>query len=274
VNAAAPEFATFWHGPFNPTAFSCLASFAAVGASLRLYAYDLAVDAPRGVEVADARAILPDESLLSRYLSGGKTSLATFSDRFRYEMIQRTGCCWVDADVICLKRPDFSAESIVMGRQPEAHGKALVNNAIMKLPADHPVLLEMLARAEAAVDMDASWGAIGPFLLTDIAESCGVYGSARNPTDFYPVGPDQFWQMLVPCCRASVYAAVRDATFVHLWSELLRRSGYDMWACPPVGSFLHQMFERLRTLDRFRRVYGEQEILDLLAEWIPGQSSS
>lgn len=274
MNATAPEFATFWHGPFNPSAYSCLASFAAVGASLRLYAYDFAFEAPGGVEVADARAILPDESLLNRYRSGGKPSLATFSDRFRYDMIRQTGCCWVDADVICLKRPDFSADSIVMGRQPEAHGKALVNNAIMKLPAGHPVLLEMLARAEAAVDIDASWGAIGPFLLTDIVDSHGAYGATRDPADFYPIGPDQFWQMLVPSCRASVSAAVRNATFVHLWSELFRRSGYDMWACPPVGSFLYETFRRLGTLDRFRRVYGEREIIDLLGGWMRSSSTS
>ena len=66
-----PLFATFWQGPFNPTVYSCAASFAASGASLRVYTYEPGFDAPEGVEVADARSICPDESLLHRYSSGG-----------------------------------------------------------------------------------------------------------------------------------------------------------------------------------------------------------
>ena len=269
----APVFATFWHGPFNPTVYSCAASFPASGASLRVYTYESSLDAPSGVEVADARSICPDESLLHRYLSAGKPSVATFSDRFRYNMIRQTGCCWVDADIICLTKPDFGPDEIILGRQKEAHGKALINNAIMRLPSDHAVLVEMLGKAEAIVDVDVSWGAIGPFMLTEIAEKHGIYDLARDPSDFYPIGPDQFWQLLLPSYRETVRAAVRGATFLHLWSELLRRSSYDMSRRPPVGSYLHDVFLRLGTLDRFRGAYSEAEIAVLMAEWIAGEAA-
>jgi hypothetical protein len=263
-----PVFATFWHGPLNPTVYSCLASFPASGASLRLYTYESSLDAPEGVEVADARSICPDESLLHRYLSAGKPSVATFSDRFRYSLIRQTGCCWVDTDIICLKQPNFQPDEIILGCQTEAHGKALINNAVMRLPPDHPVLDEMLAKAEALVDVDMSWGAIGPFMLTEIAEKHEIYGLARDPSDFYPIGPDQFWQVLLPSYRETVHAAVAGATFLHLWSELLRRSTYDMARRPPVGSYLHDIFLRLETLDRFRDAYSEAEIAVLMAEWM------
>ena len=132
--ARTVEFATFWHGPLNGTTYSCLASFPARGASLRLYTYETNIDAPEGVEVVDARSICADISLLRRYFVEGRPSLATFSDRFRYVLMRKTGCCWVDADIICLEEGHFSREPIVWGRQPEAHGKALINNAVMKLP--------------------------------------------------------------------------------------------------------------------------------------------
>jgi hypothetical protein len=268
-----PEFATFWQGPFPPIAYSCAASFPAVGASLTIYTYARDFDAPEGVGVADARSICADESLLHRYMSAGKRSIAAFSDRFRYDLIRQTGCCWVDADIICLRKPDFPPEAIVWGRQPEAQGKALVNNAVLRLPPDHAVLDEMLARAEAAVDVDMPWGAIGPFLLTEVAERNGVYGSARDPGDFYPIGPDQFWQVLLPCCRDTVDAAVKGATFLHLWSEQLRRCGYDMSRRPPVGSHLHGYFLRLGTLQRFRGDYSEPELAALFTEWIGAERS-
>jgi hypothetical protein len=268
-----PLFATFWHGPLNPTVYSCAASFPASGAGLRIYTYEAGLDAPKGVEVADARSICPDETLLHRYMSAGKPSVATFSDRFRYNMIRQTGCCWVDADIFCLTQPDFGADEIVLGRQPEAHGKALVNNAVMRLPSDHPVLAEMLAKAEEMVDVDVSWGAIGPFMLTEVCEKHGIYHLSRDPSEFYPVGPDQFWQLLLPSYRDAVRAAVRRATFLHLWSELLRRSSYDMSRRPPVGSYLHDVFLRLETLDRFTGAYSDAEIAVLMAEWLPKEAA-
>ena len=270
---STPGFATFWHGPLNPTVYSCAASFRVSGASLRIYTYESSLDAPEGVDVADARTICPDESLLHRYLSAGKPSVATFSDRFRYSMIRQSGCCWVDADIICLTQPNFRPDEIILGRQPEAHGKALINNAVMRLPPDHVVLDEMLARAQALVDVDVSWGAIGPFMLTEIAEKHEIYDLARDPSDFYPIGPDQFWQLLLPFYRDAVRSAVAGATFLHLWSELLRRSSYDMSRRPPVGSYLHDIFLWLGTLDRFRDAYSEPEIAVLLAEWIPAEAA-
>lgn len=272
-NDEEAEFATFWHGRLNATVYSCLASFPATGAKLRLYSYESQVDAPAGVEVVDARSICADVSLLHRYIVAGRPSLATFSDQFRYSLIEQTGCCWVDADVFCLKKTDFAGQAIVWGRQPEAHGKALINNAVMKLPRGHPVLHEMLAKSEASVDVDLSWGAIGPFLLTEVAERHGVYSSARDPSEFYPVGPDLFWQMLLPDYRSDVAGTVRNATFLHLWSELLRRCGYDMSIAPPVGSYLHEIFQRIGTLDQFDRGYDEREVAALLANWLPRSGS-
>lgn len=268
MNSRAPAFATFWHGPFPALTYACLASFPRRGAPLRLYAYDLSIEAPAGVEIVDAREIVADETLVGRYRVAGQPSLATFSDRFRYELMTKSGDCWVDADIFCLKAPDFLGDPIIWGLQPEAHGKALINNAVLKLPPDHPVLSEMLARARAALDVDVSWGAIGPFLLTDLAEARGVYASARAPREFYPVAPDEFWKLLLPRYCDEVAADVAGATFLHLWSELLRRCRYDPSLAPPVGSFLHGLIERVGALARFRAAYDEREVGTLLGGWI------
>jgi hypothetical protein len=265
-SADANEFATFWRGPLNPTAYSCLASFPHVGAHLRVYCYE-DLDLPAGVEWAPAQRICPDPSLLGRYLTGGKPCLAMFADMFRYKLIRDVGCCWVDSDVICLRRPDFSGEAIVYGRQAEARGKALINNAVLKLPSDHPLLIDLIRRAEDAVDIDQSWGAIGPFLLTDLAEKHHVDHLAREVLDFYPIDADHFWQPLLAAYRGAVASAARHSTFLHLWSAMFERSNYDLWACPPPRSFLHEVFQRLGTLDRFRRVYDDRELSSLLANW-------
>jgi hypothetical protein len=189
-------------------------------------------------------------------------------------MIRETGCCWVDSDILCLRKPDFAQEEIVFGRQSEFRGESVINNAVLKLPPDDPTLNELVAKAESAVDVDQSWGAIGPFLLTEIATRNGIDRFAREFHHFYPIEPDCFWKPFLPACRGEVAEAVRGATFLHLWSELIARSGYDRSACPPVGSFLNEVFGRLGVVDRFARVYEAGELEALMAKWIAAESQS
>ncbi len=75
----------------------------------------------------------------------------------------------------------------------------------------------------------------------------------------------------MPAYRDEVAEAVREATFLHLWSELIARSGYDRSACPPAGSFLNEVFRRLGVIDRFARVYEAGEVEALMAEWIAAE---
>jgi hypothetical protein len=263
---AGLEFASFWHGDLNPFAHACLASFPQAGASLRVFSYDPGLDVPRGVRLMDARAIVPDESLTRRFIANGKPSIATFADMFRYRMIQETGYCWVDTDILCLKTPAFDSDGFVFCRQADAVGTSLVNNAVLRLPPSHPALAELVAAAAAAIDVDQRWGAIGPFLLTPVLAKHGLRGNALDSHLCYPIEPEQFWKLLLPGYRDWVADAVRDANFVHLWSEAIVWSGYDFWTCPPVGSYLSEAFGRVGALSRFRRVATEDEVLRLMAK--------
>ena len=243
---------------------ACLASFPANGAKLAFYAYEAPPDLPEGVELRDAREICLD--LRERYLVDGRPSLAHFSDRFRYEMLTRTEFCWVDADMVAL-HPQALDAAVIWGRQAEAKGKALINNAVLRLPPDDPVLAEMLARALAAEGQDISWGAIGPYLLTEVAEAHGRYGTAAPPEHYFPVAPDEFWRLFDPESHDAITQAARDAELIHLWSELLRRVGYDFDAAPPAGSYLHDQFAEFGALGLFPRVCEPQEIAAMIARW-------
>ena len=174
------EFASFWHGPLNPFAYACLASFPQAGVSLRVFSYDPHLELPPGVRLADARAICPDESLTRRFIANGKPSIATFADMFRYRMIQETGFCWVDTDILCLNKPAFEDDGFVFCRQADAVGTSLVNNAVLRLPPTHPALAELVATSEAAIDVDQRWGAIGPFLLTPVLEKYSSHAACAR----------------------------------------------------------------------------------------------
>ena len=265
---SAPEFATFWHGPLDPTTAACLASFPAKGARLRLYAYDRPPNLPADVEFEDARKLCPDASYVGRFRVGGKPSLAVFSDYFRCKMLRRGGGVWVDADMICLTKVSFEGEPIVFGRQPPVGGEALINNAVLKLPKDDTTLLELEAAAEAALDRDLSWGAIGPFLLSPTAERNGIAIIARPPECFYPISADDFWMALLPVHCAETKKMTSGAAFMHLWAELLRRCGYDSSAAPPEGSWLHTKFDELGALGSFRGENTAAQVAKFCAPWM------
>ncbi len=266
--AEGREFASFWHGQLNPFAYACLASFPRVGASLRLYSYDLRLDVPAGVGLEDARLVCPDESLVQRYIVNGRPSIASFSDMFRYKMIQMTGFCWVDADIICLTNPSFAAGAYVFCRQADAVSTLLVNNAVLRLPPSEPALAELIATAESALDSDQTWGALGPFLLTPVLRRHGLYERALDPHVCYPIEPEQFWKLFLPSYRDRVAEKMKDATMLHLWSEAISWSGYDFGVCPPEGSYLHECFRAAGALDRFGRVSDEDEVRRLMARQI------
>jgi hypothetical protein len=264
------SFATFWQGPLPGLVKACLASFPARDAELTLFSYDGDVAAPVGVALRDAREICPDPGLIGRYRVAGRTSLATFADRFRYDLLARADVCWVDADIVAL-RPQRVDGARIWGRQPEAKGKALINNAVLKLPPGDPVLADMRARARAAEGSEIGWGAIGPFLLTEVAEAHGADADASPPSRFFAVAPDDFWRLFDPASREVVTEALREADLVHLWSELLRRTDYDFEAAPPRGSYLHAAFAGIGALSCFSRECDAGEIAALIARWEAGR---
>ena len=262
-------FGSFWHGgALTPFAWACLASFPDRGADLSLFSYDSDLEVPSGVRLLDARGVCPDETLVSRYLANGKPSVATFADMFRYTMIRATGLCWVDTDLVCLTRPAFAGDPYVFCRQADAVSTLLVNNAVLRLPSDDPALAELIATADAAAGVDGRWGALGPFLLTPTLEKHGLYAKALEPHVCYPIEPEQFWKPFLPAWRDEVARAVERSTFLHLWSEAIRWSGYDMSACPPSGSWLHESFARVGALGRFSRISDETEVLGLMGDRI------
>ena len=260
------EFGTFWQGQLDPLIYSCLASFPHVGAKLRVYSYDSNCELPPGVELVDARTICRDETLVGRYIAEGQRSFAKFANLFRYRMIRQTGLCWVDTDILCLRRPDFSSSPMVFGRQLEPSHSWSINNAVLKLPPQHPILRDLIKRATAVVDVDQPWGIIGPSLLTELTKKHRIDHHARDIQAFYPVPSGDCWKPLLPEACGEIRGATRAADFLHLWHESFRRHGLDKWAAPPVGSFLHEVCQDLGTLPRFRRTSSEAELKALIAD--------
>lgn len=261
------EFGTFWQGSLDPLTYTCIASFPYYNANLTVYSYDLGIKVPPGVHVADARLIIPDETWQSRYLVNGRPSFARFANLFRYEMIRLTGVCWVDTDIMCLKTPELPADGVIFGRQDD-WSKHAFNVAVLRFPSDHPVLARLIQEAGQAIDVDAQWGTLGPMLLTRLVRECGIEYLSASRKEFYPIPPGKFWKMLLPGYCERVCSKTCDSTFVHLWNQMFKWSGYDHSIAPPSGSFLYQQCLKLGTLPLFKAVYEKTQLREILADAI------
>lgn len=125
----------------------CLASFVAAGHRVTLHAYE-ALDAPDGVEVADANRVLPREAIFRHEKSGG---LSMFADLFRYRMLQmHPGVIWVDTDIFCLKPFDFK-DPYVFGFERTRFRDDSVSNAVLAAPAESELLRRLTGLFEKPV---------------------------------------------------------------------------------------------------------------------------
>lgn len=227
-------FNTFWHGgELSPLHWACLSSFVERGHSVRVFGYR-ELKLPRGVAFEDARAVINERELFEF-----QNSFSAFSNIFRYRLLLEHGGWWVDTDVYCLQ------EDI-----PECHyawawqDRDAINGAILKFPAGDATLEKILVDGCKIGKDIATWGELGPLLLTKHLAHRDFSGHYGSTSAFYPVHwlePHLFW---LPAGYDAVLAKCASSPFVHLWATRFRYCGIDISLSAPEGSFLRHMHHR------------------------------
>ena len=230
----------------------CLASALSVGHKFTLYSYtpETLKHVPTGVELRDAREVMPEERLV-RYSDSGAIQLG--ANFFRYALLAKGVGYWVDMDFQFLQPLNFS-EPYVFGWEYAGW----INNALLRAPAESNLVRDLcdlpqtnrrppwfgprrslyyywnrLTKGDIEVQ-DLPWGTFSSGMVTYVAKKYGVANQAQKPWVFYPVrwkdgpalmGPaEKIEEMLRPETRA-----------VHMWySHLVRFVDKP----PPRGSYL------------------------------------
>lgn len=258
------EVGTLWiGGPLSWLEQLCLKSFVDRGQRITLFSYHDIPNVPEGVIRRDGREVLDTDQFL-KYEK--KDSFALFADLFRVHMLRACpGMIWVDTDVYCWQ-PLAYDDDIVMGF--ELPGETRVNNAVLALPPDHPMLAEMLdftadpfaippflrrapreeleeaaARGEPVHVSQMPWGTWGPLMVTHFAAKHGIGRRIQPVEAFYPVTfPDRL-QFLRRSLRVEAFLTP-ETTGLHLWASNKRELGIRHDGLPPPGSFLADLCER------------------------------
>ena len=258
---SAPTIVSFWHGPIGWLERLCIASFVRHGHPVEIYSFD-PLELPPGAQRRDAAEILGREALVF-YKDHGTP--AVFSDRFRLELLRAGRGIYADLDVYCVgpfpQQPDY----LLGWERPGS-----VNNAVLHLPADAPLLGDLLGifapegrpllephlplgrRLEVAgrrllgqkvLPHQMQFGATGPFALTHFMRERNLLDRVQAQPVFYPVLYEQIPPLMQP--GSSINAALRPETLaVHLWRSQLTRRGRASLPLPAPGSALWQLCKK------------------------------
>jgi hypothetical protein len=236
----------------------CLASAIAIGHPFTLYSYTAEAlrGVPDGVELRDAREVMPEDKLVSYSDSG---SFALGANFFRYALLAKGLGYWVDMDFCFLKPLDFD-QPYVFGWEFENW----INNALLRIPAQSDMARDLcglprtnwrppwfgpkrsllyywarLTKGDVRVE-DLPWGTFSSGLVTYVAKKHGVAAQAQNPSVFYPVR----WKdarLLFGPAAAIEESITPDTRAVHMWRSRLIGLAEKP---PPRGSYLDVVCRR------------------------------
>jgi hypothetical protein len=239
-------------GDLSPMEQACLKSFAAQGFDVTLFAYDEVANVPPGLRRRDAAEIV-DRAWTQRFIYRGKPDLSHFSDYFRYKMFEKSGLSWLDSDVVLIDPAKMPAgRTGLVGRERQG----TLNGAVLYV-ADLDLQKRFLAEVETLDGKDLSWGQTGPLLLDRYSDQLAQSEPIHGPEVFYPIYHDGVWKAFLPEHRAWCDAQCRSAATLHLFNNVLVRMGYWKSIAPPVGSYLHGLFQAADTLRFFEGTYPE-----------------
>lgn len=229
-----------------------LVSAAAAGHPVTLYSFtpDTLRGVPPGIELRNAREVMPEEKFASH---SGFSWFSLAADFFRYELLFKNLGYWIDADIYVIKPLSFE-QDYIFGLEHEH----TINGAVLYIPSDSEMLNDLrtlplsnrcppwygpkrkiayywkrLRQGSLNVE-DLPWGTFGPLMLTYLAKKHNLYHLAQKPSVFYPVSWKSAQSFYEPFEVAN--SSLRpDTHAVHLYNS--RLVGLNSRP-PPVGSYL------------------------------------
>ncbi len=232
-----PVVQAFWFGPVSTMERLSVASFLAHGHGVHVYTFGKLSGLPAGAEIKDASEVLPPRSRWRRAVyRDSRGSFSGYSNMFRYKLLLERGGWWVDLDTVCLQPFEF-ADDYIFATEPDQ----TLGSAVFRVPAGSEVMAYAFERCLAMGKEGRRWGAMGPRLLREAVEYCGLTSFAVDPSVFMPVDwPD--WKSYLDPNRDWEFQPQTRA--VHLWNSLWVKDGRDRNATYPAACLYETLKSR------------------------------
>ena len=246
TNRNKPNTANFfWEGLLTNYEVASINSFVKNNFKVNLWTYSQKSFSKisNEVEIKDASEILPINLLNSLNQNFQKANYSSFSNLFRYRLLNVYGGWWFDTDCFCLKNASefekiITGRDYVLGLERENY----VGSAVMYF-TDTELLENIENHAYEVIKKNNNklkWGEIGPDLITEIVISNGLINNIFNPDYFFPIPPNNISKLFDPNIEMNYF---KDAFICHSWNEMFRKFNINKEIFPPRKSFLFNQFE-------------------------------
>lgn len=238
----------FWYGELTKLEKACVKSFVNHGFHVKLWSYDdLQVE---GAESCDANLIFPKEKLTSftsTILNGKelkKARATSFSDMFRYYLINKFGGWWFDADCICLKDAEhfekLRAKELTVGYIERVNSN-IANGVLYMDDKTSSLLIEDFEKF-ISTNTDRSWEVYGPTYITNFISKYKLDANILPYYLFYAINWNEFDFFINPKLIEVGREMIKHSYITHVWNTEFELRGLDK-NNPPAGSLLEELIK-------------------------------
>lgn len=231
---------SFWHGrALGPYELLSIKSILGQGHSFELFTYADSTSAavPGWIPRRDANEVVPADQVMAPRFGAGSPTLQT--NYFRYETLRQLGGWWLDLDILVLARDLPSTDLFIAG---DAGGTIIT--AAMKFPQGHPLLLQATDLCREPPRDASHRYRTDPKLMSALVRHYHLSKNVWPASEVFPVDAEDLVKLFDPACREEIERRTTGFTFMRLFNDLQRDSGFPAAAGPPEDSFLDTMFKR------------------------------
>lgn len=227
---------SLWIGPkLSDLEILSIKSFLKCGHRMHLYTYHPIENIPKHKDllIKDGNKIIKYEELINL-----KSLQLPFSDIFRYKMLYEKGGYWVDLDMICLKKLNFSDKfifssenTIQKGQFRNRKGTFQPNIGILKAPRKSQFYKDVFVACVKEVNKKIKNNIQFMVILKKFITKYGYEKYVKPPNHFCPLN---WWHtkeaFYPPCCKekygTSSYEIkdILDNSYtIHMWRSIMKK---------------------------------------------------
>tara|TARA_B100000965_G_scaffold357392_1_gene336070 strand:- start:532 stop:1422 length:891 start_codon:yes stop_codon:yes gene_type:complete len=267
-NRNKPETANFfWEGPISNYEIASINSFVKSGFSVNLWTYnqELFSEINTEVNIIDASNILKKDTLYQLNQNYQKANYSSFSNLFRYKLLETYGGWWFDSDCFCHKEVDefvnlTKDREYVLGLEKENY----VGSAVMYFN-DLSLLKKIQERAYSVIENKnyrLRWGEIGPDLITETVISEGLINTIFPPDYFFPISPTNIQALFNSKISIDDKDKINQSFTCHTWNEMFRKYNINKNIHPPKSSYMyHQFLDNGIVINNEVKIYSQKVIV-------------
>ena len=237
----------FWEGALTDYEVASITSFIRNDFDVNLWTYsqNSFSNISSEVKIKDASEILPIGLLNKLTQNLQKANYSSFSNLFRYKLLDVYGGWWFDTDCFCQKNV-LEFEKIISNRDYVLglERKNYVGSAVMYF-TDTKLLKQIEDKAYELIKENnyrLKWGQIGPDLITDVVISNELIDNILDPTYFFPVPPNKIEKIFNPKIEQNEENEISKSFICHTWNEMFRKYNINKTIYPPRNSYLFNQF--------------------------------